>query len=458
MFALMSFLPRSVRMQAAKVGTPANLGLLSAAVLLAFAFYGGELSTESGMCLLEDDARSSLMRGETSSQHVESSNRKIESLDGAQDFLDSFESRCTAMIRELEALQKQVTAVQVGQDALPKAASLFWDLRDLDMQYVDAMLVVERTQAANASELNQTSNKRLSTLKRSSMKVSFLHLITVARRVASFLPQESANANGAFGCKIGVLGSLEARAVREAEAEQDSAGALLRLGSFWSELATKGRTAAPLFGSGPVPEGGTSSDFVRDSWGTLAPADIVHAEDLLAKGAATSGSRRPHLISAHALRLQDHAKALQAVGQYDAANMRYLAMAKISQEAGHAALQALALSELSLSLKIRGSHEEAVAHAKDAVELTMSPLAQFVLASASLSGGLLTTEASMVAATNQLRAAENHLPTEGLELQRKRLHAEMTLWSWISKGDMSRCAMLHDSARFVICSIAKLLW
>merc|ERR1719253_2410776 len=113
------------------------------------------------------------------------------------------------MIRELEALQKQVTAVEVGQDALPKAASLFWDLRDLDMQYVDAMLVVGRTQAANASELNQTSNKRLSTLKRSSMKVSFLHLITVARRVASFLPQESANANGAFGCKIGVLGSLE---------------------------------------------------------------------------------------------------------------------------------------------------------------------------------------------------------------------------------------------------------
>merc|ERR1719235_862447 len=160
----------------------------------------------------------------------------------------------------------------------------------------------------------------------------------------------------------------------------------------------------------------------------------------------------------HAHRLKDHAKALELKEQYTAARWRYSAMAKLAEGGGSAPLSAFALSHLSMSLRDHGSSEEALTAAKGAVDLTMDPLAQYILATVRLSAGMLTTESSMKAAEGQLRAVAGQLPTEELEVERSKIYNEMLMWGWISKGDAKRCLWTGDAARLLICYISKFVY
>jgi len=380
--------------------------------------------------------------------------------------LESVEQRCSSMTQEVQTLQKQALDPDSASDHVPQAAVLFQNLRNFEVQYVNAMSEIERlrisdssTNTSDAAKVRQAERVIESTLvKRSSTRVCFLRLVTAARHLAASMSHEDAS-DGALGCQAGLLESLELRAVRDTEAEE-TPGALTQLGAFWSELAVAGRSAAPLFGQGPLPAAttGTSSVLTRDSWGTMAPADIVHAEGVFAKSHGLPGFKRPALQATYANRLEQHAKFLDSIGQYDAAEQRYRAMAKLAEDSGHAASSAHALSQLSLSLRARGSQEEALVVAKQAVDLTMNPLAQFVLATVRLSSGLLTTDASVKAAAGQLKAVAGDLPTEDLEIQRRQMHSNMVKWDWISRGDMSKCTVLRDAASFMICTICKLMF
>merc|ERR1719271_454539 len=87
----------------------------------------------------------------------------------------------------------------------------------------------------------------MSESKRSTVRLCFLQLATTARRLATSLPRDASNANGAFGCKWGVLAGIEAKAVRDVKAEADSSKVFTYLGVHWSEIAINCHAAAPLF-------------------------------------------------------------------------------------------------------------------------------------------------------------------------------------------------------------------
>jgi len=241
---------------------------------------------------------------------------------------------------------------------------------------------------------------------------------------------------------------------------EESATALSCLGVHWSVLSVS--SSPSLFGSGPMPSGQpSSSGWVKDHWGTLAPIDMVEAEDCFsrsvqARGPMTAQTSTMSLVHAH--RLKQHAKALESHEQHSAAAKRYQLMAKLAEEGGSAALSAYALSQLSLSLKMQGSDGQALAAAKGAVDLTKDPLAQFVLATVRLSSGLLTTEASMQDAEGQLQAAAGQLPTDDMETERAKMHDEMLLWRQVSDGNANKCLWTGDAARFLICAICKLIY
>jgi len=358
-------------------------------------------------------------------------------------------------------LQRQVP--NSGLEALPIAARLLQDLRNFDMQYTLTMSDSKQPyESHNASDQIATSNPKELVerkLKLTATRVCFLQLVTAARRLTASLPREGGNANGALGCAVGMLQGIEEKAVRDIEWEE-SPSALSGLGVHWSVLSVNDRSAAPLFGSGPMPAGKGSLGWVQDEWGTQAPADMVLAEDLLSRSVqGVSLRKRTNLLLVHAHRLKEHANALEVLhDQHSAAARRYQAMAKLAEESGSAPLSAYALSHLSHSLKMHGSQEEALTAAQGAVDLTMDPLAQFVLATVRLSSGLLTTEASLKGAEGQLRAVAGQLPTEEMEMQRAKMHNEMRMWHWISKGEVDRCLWTGDAAKFLICSMCKFIF
>jgi len=225
-------------------------------------------------------------------------------------------------------------------------------------------------------------------------------------------------------------------------------------------LSVNERSAAPLFGNGPMPDSKGTISWVQDEWGTQAPADMVLAEDLLSQSVQVAPLRkRENLILIHAHRLKEHANALEVQHeQHSASARRYQAMAKLAEDSGSAPLSAFALSRLSHSLSMHGSQDEAITAAQGAVNLTMDPLAQYVLATLRLSSGLLNTDASMIAAEGQLRAARGQLPSDDMEEHRAKVHNEMRMWHWIAKGGTDRCSWTGDAAKFLICSICKLLY
>jgi len=381
------------------------------------------------------------------------------------EILDSLEDRCASLNKEFLSLSNVVTT----SHHLSTSANLLEDLRSFDAQYDLAMSYQEPAYAPhNLSDQNATSNqewqraqiKALVDSKSKSMtiRVCFLQLVTSARRLTASLPLIGGNENGALGCEEGMLAGIEEKAVRELELDK-SAVALSCLGVHWSLLSVS--SISPLFGSGPMPPRQHSSGWVQDYWGMQAPADMVHAEDLFLRSAQAHGSkswRAPALSLIHAHRLKDHAQALESYEQHSAAAKRYQLMAQFAEEGGSAPLSAYALSRLSLSLKMQGSDEEALAAAKKAVDLTMDPLAQFVLATVRLSSGLLTTDASMKGAEGQVRAAAGQLPTEDMEAQRAKMHSEMLTWQKISDGNANECLWTGDAARFVICAMCKLIF
>jgi len=445
-----------MHMQASKKNISAGLGVLitvaTASVFLAYTHF--PLGGDAGSCLLQDALTINRNPPLTSSSD-ESNNAEL---------MDALEQRCTSMSKEFEDLRPEVGYISV-------VAELLNGLREFEAQYVDTMSAMDRARTVhNASDPNATliederqaeRARQMSRSKRSSTRVCFLQLVTSARRLTASLPHEGKNANGALGCKFGVLSDLEARAVKDATSEE-TPRALAALGTHWSDLAIIGRSAAVLFGSGPLLPGRAASEWVRDSWGTLAQAELVHAEDLFAQSSESpgkgAGRKRAALSTVNARRLQDHAQFLETQDQYGSAAMRYRAMAKVAENAGLHALSAQAQSLLSHSLKMHGSHEEAMVAAQTAVDLTMDPLAQFVLTTVRLSSGLLTTDATVNAAEGQLRAVAGLLPSDELEVQRQTMHTEMRMWSWISKGDIARCRFVPDVARFLICTISSLVY
>lgn len=421
--------------------------------MLAYQFQ--PLNGDAGACMIED-VRNTF------------NNTPSNDVDGkaAIDLLDSLELRCTSINKDFKAVQLEV--IKKGLNVLPDAAASLKSLIDFEVQYADTMQVMKvsnsnplQLNASKSEERRAERAQEISDSKRSAVRVCFLQLVTAARRLVTSLPREDGNNNGALGCEWGMLGSLEERAVRDAEAEEESARTLTYLGIHWSELAINGHSASPLFGAGPLPSdkaSGTKPSWVRDSWGTLAPSDLVHAEECLARSANVPGFKAPTLTIMHARRLEDHAKFLETQDQYDASAQRYREMAKLASEVGAHAVSAHALSQLSHSLKTHGSHEEAIVAAKKSVDLTMDPLAQFVLASSRLSSGLLTTDASLKAAEVQLRSVAGQLPTEELEVQRAKMHSEMRMWRWISTKDIYKCRLVGDAARLMICVIAKMIF
>jgi len=351
--------------------------------------------------------------------------------------LESLENRCTTLNKDFFTLHKDVS--ESGLKALPNAARLLQDLRIFDMQY------------ATTSDQNKT--------KPTALRVCFLQLVTAARRITVSLPREGGNANGALGCPRGMLQGIEEKAVKDLEWEEIPS-ALSALGVHWSMLSVNERSAAPLFGNGPMPDAKGSISWVQDEWGTQAPADMVLAEDLLSQSVQVAPIRkRENLILIHAHRLKEHANALEVQHeQHSASARRYQAMAKLAEDSGNAPLSAYALSRLSHSLSMHGSQTEAITAAQGAVNLTMDPLAQYVLATLRLSSGLLNTDASMIAAEGQLRAARGQLPSDDMEMHRAKMHNEMRMWHWIAKGHTDRCLWTGDAAKFLICSICKLLY
>lgn len=377
---------------------------------------------------------------------------------------NSLEDRCAALNHELLSLSKAETT----PDHLSSAAALFEDLRSFDAQYDLAMSYQELAYSPhNLSDQNATTNPERqlaqtllenSKSKRMAIRICFLQLVTSARRLDASLPLDGANENGALGCEEGILAGIEEKAVRELEREE-SPTALSCLGVHWSLLAIS--STSPLFGSGPMAPRQQSSGWVRDYWGMQAPADMVHAEDLFLRSAQAhevKSVRASAFSLIHAHRIKDHARALESYEQHRAAAKRYQLMAQFAQDGGSAPLSAYALSQLSLSLKMQGSDEEALDAAKAAVDLTMDPSAQFVLATVRLSSGLLTTEASMKEAERQLQAAEGQLPTEAMEAQRAKVHSEMLIWQEISDGTANKCLWMGDAAQFVICAMCKLIF
>lgn len=337
-------------------------------------------------------------------------------------------------------------------------------------------------------------------------RVCFLQVVTAARRLAAALPLAAGNGNGALGCEQGILSGLEVRAVKEVEAEvevEKSAKGLVYLGVHWSEIAISGLSECSgtwsawlpdslfdfeslLYGPesqpiasagsshalfGPGPQTTARAEWVRDSWGSMVPSELVHAEDYLARSAQMPGRKAPSLKTLHARRLEAHAQSLDAQDQHEASANRYRAMAKLAEEAGNFPLSAHALSQLSHSLNMRGSLEEAIDAAKEAVSMTMDPLAQFVLATARLSSGLLTNEEAVKTAELQLKAVAGQLPTQELEVQRAKTLSQFSMWRWISKddekvqrgdiskiADMSKCWLVTDAAKFMICTLCKLIY
>jgi len=408
-------------------------------------------------CMLQDVVTASTNQVPQTSMNEASSTPATE-----VELLEPLEAQCISLHEEFLSLQK--IAPSAGNEVLPLAAKVLQDLRQFDEQY--AMTLSYRQPAYkphNTSDQNTTSNgmsqKTLADgkLKRTETRICFLQLVTAARRLYASLPQARGNANGALGCAAGMLHAIEENAVRELELEE-SANALSCLGVHWSVVSLSDSSSAPLFGSGPTPRQSPASVWVQDYWGTLAPADMVHAEDLLSRSVQGDDHKHRALSLIHARRLQEHAKVFESHEQHTAAAQRYQLMAKLAKKGGSAPLSAYALSHLSHSLLLQGSQAEALVAAKSAVDLTMDPLAQFVLATVRLSSGLLTTDTLMKSAEGQLRAVAGELPTDEMEIQRTKLHNEMRLWRWISNGNVDKCLWTGDAARFLICAMCKLVF
>jgi tetratricopeptide (TPR) repeat protein len=456
-------------MQVSKFTAAIAFALLTASILVVTMLDLHEsFGDDAGSCMIEE------VNARTDDHNNITSMGKQSPLDA----FSSLEQRCTFINKEFDTLQKSINKAGLANpnDDLSAAAAALNKLVSFDIQYRQSSQVFDEADGAT-TPFNNTSEpgpaatpeerraKReldFSISKRSTVRLCHLQLLTAARRLTASLPREAGNANGALGCERGLLSTLEAGAVREAEAEEESSKSLAYLGAYWSEVAINSLAGNPLFGkiSTHPSKGmdGARQAWVRDGWGTIAPAGIVDAETYFSKSADIEGFKNPALRILHARRLEEHAKFLAAQDQYDSSSQRYRAMAKLADEVGDAALSAHALSQLSHALKLHGSHEEAITAAKDAVALTMDPLAQFVLASARLSSGLLTTDTLMRAAEMQLRTVAGQLPTEELEVQRARMHSEMMMWRWMSSKDISKCRVVGDAARFLICAIAKFIF
>jgi len=430
----------------------AGLWIGLAIVTLAIVFMPKEESQ-----LVHSDVGSCMLKDVITAPTIQASSRKPTPLE----ILDSLEERCASLNKEFLSFSKAVPTSR----HLSIAAKLLEDLRSFDAQYDLAMSYQGPAYAPHdLSDQNATgwqkAQKALvdSKSKSTAIRVCFLQLVTSARRLTTSLPRVGGNANGALGCAEGMLEGIEEKAVRELELDK-SATALSCLGVHWSVLSVS--SSAPLFGSGLMPSGQPSLSWVQDYWGMQAPADMVYAEDLFfqsAKAHPPKSVRASALSLVHAHRLKEHAQALESYEQHSAAAKRYQLMAQLAEEGGSAPLSAYALSQLSLSMKMQGSDEEALAAAKGAVDLTMDPPAQFVLATVRLSSGLLTTEASMKGAEGQLRAAAGQLPTEEMETQRAKIHSEMLMWQKISHGNANECLWTGDAARFIICAMCKLIF
>lgn len=438
-----------------QVGLWAGLAIVTLAIFLMPDEDSQPVHDDVGACMLKDVV---------TKPTIQDLMHKVDAVKPTElDLLEPLQMRCASLNQEFLSLSKAAATPR----KLPMAAKLVQDLRNFDAQFDLTMSYREPVYAhCDVSDQNATSMEDCqraqqslvdSKSMRTSTRVCFLQLVTSARRLTASLPRVGPNANGALGCAVGMLAGIEEKAMKELELEESSS-ALSCLGVHWSVLSVGAE--APIFGTGPMPSRQPSSGWVPDYWGTLAPADMVEAEDLFFRSGQAYDRKEQALSTSlvHAHRLKQHAIALESHEQHSAAAKRYQLAAKHAEEGGSAALSAHALSQLSVSLKMQGSDKEALAAAKGAVDLTMDPQAQFVLATLSLSSGLLTTEASMKGAEGQLQAVAGQLPTEEMETERAKMHDEMLLWRQVSDGHADQCLWTGDVARFLICAMCKLIY
>lgn len=370
------------------------------------------------------------------------------------------EEQCNRLSSSFQDLHKSNESAQFWPDVIASLRRL----RAFGSSVMDTMLVVKerehlfvKSDAAVGSD-NATHKKALqdfqrTVARRTLVRSCFLQLLTSARGLLKTLPQGEEHADGTFGCRPGYFGGMEVDAVCQAEEE----GLLSSLGSYWSELAVNGRGAVPLLGMGPDKP---SHAWVRDAWGSHAPADMVRAEQLLhdALQAAASPVGRRSLSVKHAKHLHDHALKLESMDQHVAAEQRFRAAADLADSNGAAALAARSLTRLALSLRTHGSLEETLTVAKRAMDMTLDPVSQFVHASAMISLGKMQSPADARAVAKQLRAATGHLPTPELEQELAGLRFEVAMWHHVDQGGLSKCTMVKDAARFVVCVAGKLFF
>jgi len=380
--------------------------------------------------------------------------------------LYALEQRCASLKKDFDRIQSHEV------DTVDASTRLFQELRTFNSQYIETMRRFElalHDQQAREDSSDKNVSKSNSHLraqhvltmgrsKRGLARVCFLQLVTTARKHAAALLHDEGSANGAFGCEVGLLSTIEQRAVSEVEAEEESFGVLSSLGAYWSELAISGRSAAPLFGFGYDSSGKVLTKWMTNSWDSEPSAEMVQAELLLSKSVEASSVKLPSLNSVQAQRLIAHADLLESKGYHSAAVQRYQKAGDWAEDNGNAPLSAQALSKLSFSLKQYGSTTEALEAAAKAIELTQDPLARFVWASIHVTSGLLQTKEELKKVDDQLKSVAGQLPTLELESQRQQMRIEMTMWSWASQGDITKCTAIKDPARFLICIICKLIF
>jgi tetratricopeptide (TPR) repeat protein len=380
--------------------------------------------------------------------------------------LQALEQRCASLKKDFDRIAGR------NAERIDDSARLFQELRTFDSEYMEVMSSFDLTLRApqpneGMLDTNVTKNVAQSRLqrilhmgksRRALIRVCFLQVVTKARQHAVALPHEKGNSNGAFGCEVGMLSRVEQHAVSEAEAEVENTGVLSSLGAYWSELATSGRAAAPIFGFGYDSSGKVLTKWMMNSWDSQPSAEMIHSELLLSKSVDISDVKLPSLNFVQAQRLIAHADLLEAKAYHSAAVQRYEKAAHLAGENGNAPLSAQALSKLSFSLKQYGSTTEALEAAGKAIELTQDPLARFVQASIQVTSGLLQNREELKMAEEQLKSVAGQLPTPELEAQRQKMRVEMMMWSWVSQGDMAKCTGIKDPARFLICVICKLIF
>lgn len=285
-----------------------------------------------------------------------------------------------------------------------------------------------------------------------SLLASMLQLLQESRVLAQALPLSDEALRSAIRCDPSPLADLEALILTTA-AESKHAGAIFALGGYWSELAVSEERSAPFFPSLSDPA------WVPGSGGSRIPEDMALAEDFLLRGEeATLGSLESDRGASRALRLYRHAKLLALKHHDAAAEWRYRESAQVAASFNRQKLAAHSLTRLGYFLLLRSRHQEASEAIDDALTHFQDPLAQYLQVRLARGAGKLATEDQLRAAEQQLLGAAGKMPSEALEEERERDHANFRWWRIVTEGGLRNCVDAGDAAQFFICLFSGIVF